>query len=177
MNNTDESEAPAAIDIPTLNLDVTHSGLSSTIAGLLREVEEISVFRSVSAWRTLRKLSLAKRSIARDYDAAVEDILSKAETAVSGPGIALAFAQSWSTARGLVAFQRLTGQWSALIAAADRKGAYATACFSMYLSIFSIILTVAFGVLSLPSGVATMRSSSVGWSAQGVAVTGIAPGR
>lgn len=139
-----------SIEIPTLTVEERHRPLAESIRALASQTDNINVLRPIHAAINIRTITRQRRNLETPYKTAIEDVLGRTAQPVSGPGFAMATSQSWSVALGLTTFFRLNSDWNHLGAALDRKMAFATASFSLYVALISLLATTTFGWLSLP---------------------------
>jgi len=142
-------KANGELVVPTLNLVKAIDPLCTELLELTREAEAVNVFNPFSAFRSLPPLTRRKDILQSRYDKELAQCYDCLGQAVSGPGWTMGFAQAWSTAKGTSAILRLQDIWNALGAVLDRKYAYSFAILSFYLAIFSLLLSIIFGVLTM----------------------------
>lgn len=137
--------------IPTLNIEEVVDPLVAEMRVLASKAEKVSIFAPIRTFSKLRNIRKEHLKILNKYETALEDCYAKTAAPTQGPGVAMSFIQTWSLSKGLTATLRLQTTWSDLSALIDRKFTYTTAVLSMYIAVLSLFLTVAFGILSLPS--------------------------
>jgi len=140
-----------SMTIPTLNIEEVVDPLVAEMRVLANKAEQVSIFTPMSTYSKLRKIRKEHLKILEKYETVLADCYTKTAAPTQGPGFAMSFIQTWSLSKGLTATLRLQTTWSDLSALIDRKFTYTTAVLSVYIAVFSVFLTVVFGVLSLPS--------------------------
>lgn len=138
----DGKKSSGNIIIPTLNIDDSLAPLAEKIYSATKGAEKVNILDPFSGFFRLNKLSKQKGAIAEEYEIQLKECYDLLKAPVEGPGMAMAFAQSWSTAKGLAAITKLQETWRNLDALVDRKYAYSVAIFSLYIAVASLVLTV-----------------------------------
>ena len=108
---------------------------------LTSDVDKISIFNPLSPFLSLPKFLKEKNKIFPEYNKILEEGFNLSSSPVEGPGVAMAFTQSWSTAKGLTSIIKLQEAWRSLDALLDRKYAYSFGIFSLYIAIISLVIT------------------------------------
>lgn len=150
------SEADAATDavivVPCLRLMQQVEPLAEGLSNLARSGESISVWRPIHAWRKLKSLRSQFALLTPRFQEAIKSCHDRlAQPVERGCSIDNAWLQGYSTAVGTSALFQLQSAFQSVGEVLDRKAAYALAAFSLYIAIASMVLTVVFGWLSLPS--------------------------
>jgi hypothetical protein len=138
-----------AIVVPTLRLDDKVRPLVNELSALAQSAEMVSVWRPLHAYARLRELRKKFAAITPTH----REILNHCHRCMMEPveGAATmenAWFQGYSTALGTSAILQLQSAFQAVGEVIDRKAAYGLAALSLYIAVFSMLLTVLFGWLS-----------------------------
>ena len=117
---------------------------------IARQGERVNILNTIAAWRDLR--NLRKEYVVREQEAhaALMDTVERLGQPVEGNStLEIGWVQSFTLAAGLSAHMNLQTALHAASEVLDRKSAYAIACFSFYLAVVSLLVTLVLGVLSL----------------------------
>lgn len=149
-----------SLTIPTLNIDELVNPLLTEVRTHIINTDKIYIFNSLSTYRKLNKIRHAQQELVTKYEAVISDCYLKISAPVEGPGLVMSFAQTWSLSKGLSAVMKLQSSWNELDALIDRKYTYSTAILSLYIAMLSLILTIIFGMFSIPSPASPPTKSS-----------------
>ncbi len=139
--NTKETNGD--IFISTLSINNVIEEIIKEIDEIRKESEKISVFKPCISFFKLKELLNKKNKLNAKYDRQIKECYELLETPVQGgPGISMAFLQSWSVGKGLSALIKLQNNWYNLDALIDRKNTYSMAVFSLYVALLSFIVTI-----------------------------------
>jgi len=124
--------------------------LCERLRSLANAANAVNILEPVSSYRRLRAIRSEFDALATEYRTQYDDCLSRLAEPVEGAsGIDSGWIQGFTTAAGTSAILQLSSAYSSIGETLDRKSAYAVACFSLYVAIVSLVLTVVFGWLSL----------------------------
>ena len=124
--------------------------LCEKLRSLAAAANSVNVLNPVASYRRLRVVRTKFDALNAEYQTQYDDCLSRLAQPVEGAsGMDSGWIQGFTTAAGTSAILELSSAYSSICETIDRKSAYAVACFSLYIAIVSLVLTVAFGWLSL----------------------------
>jgi hypothetical protein len=124
--------------------------LCNALRVLAKDANAANVLNSISSYWCLRAIRSKFVALAAEYQTQYDDCLRRLAEPVQGvSAIDGGWVQGFTTAAGTAAILELSRAESDVSEALDRKSAYAVACFSLYIAVLSLLLTVAFGWLSL----------------------------
>lgn len=147
-----EGATDAVIVVPCLRLMQKVEPLAEEFSTLARTGESISVWRPVHSWRKLKGLRTQFDLLTPRFNDDIKYCHDRMGQPVErGSSIDNAWLQGYSTAVGTSALFQLQSAFQSVGEVLDRKAAYALAAFSLYVAVVSMVLTVVFGWLSLPS--------------------------
>lgn len=110
----------------------------------------VNVLRPLASYQKLRAIRKEFDALAAEYRTQHDDCLSRLAQPVEGAsGLDSGWIQGFTTAAGTSAVLQLSSAYSAVGEALVRKSAYAMACFSLYVAMISLIISITFGWLSL----------------------------
>jgi hypothetical protein len=133
-----------------LHLPQELAPLCSELRALAASANSVNVLRPFSSFRLLKELRATYALKQPTIQAAHASCIQKLAEPVEGvSAIDLAWIQGITSAAGISALSNLTSAASSASEALDRKSAYAMACFSLYVSVTSLVATVVLGVMSL----------------------------
>lgn len=145
-----KSQQSQAIVVPTLRIDEQIAPVVSKLAALTQRAEVISIWRPLHATSALRAHRAELGALSSQYNDAVTLChLRMREPVGGGSSMDNAWLQGFSTALGTSALFQLQSTFQSAGEVLDRKAAYALAAISLYVAVLSMVLTVAFGWLSL----------------------------
>jgi hypothetical protein len=145
-----EAATEAVIVVPGLRLMQKVEPLTEDLRTLAHSGESISVWRPIHTWQKLRSLRLQFESLTPRFKETIKTCHDRMVQPVErGSSIDNAWLQGYSTAVGTSAIFQLQSAFQSVGEVLDRKAAYALAAFSLYIAVVSMLLTVAFGWLSL----------------------------
>ena len=149
-----EDEAKAgdghAIVVATLRLNEIVQPIARELSALAQRAESILIWRGVHATRALKGHRQEFAALARQYNEAISLCHARmGEPVGGGSSIDNAWFQSFSVALGTSALFQLQSTYQATGEILDRKAAYTLAAISLYIAVFSMVLTSVFGWLSL----------------------------
>lgn len=145
-----ESSTTPAIVVPTFRLDARVKPLVNELNALSQSAETVSVWRSLHATLKLRKLRKQFEDMAPRYQETISfchECLSR--PVERGSSMDNAWLQGFSTALGTSALFQLQFTFQSVGEILDRKAAYTLAAFSLHVSVFSLVLSVVLGWLSM----------------------------
>ena len=145
-----ESGTDSAIVVPTLRLDAKVKPLVDELTALSQSAETLSVWRSLHATCKLRKFRKEFENLVPRYRETLALCHDRMSQPVDrGTSIENAWLQGFSTALGTSALFQLQFAFQSVGEVLDRKAAYTLGAFSLHIAIFSLILSVVFGWLSI----------------------------
>lgn len=148
-----EATTGAVIVVPSLRLMEKIGPLVENLTTLAHSGESISVWRPLHAWWKLRSLRSQFETLTPRFRETITSCHDRmAQPVERGSSMDNAWLQGYSTAVGTSAIFQLQSAYQSVGEVLDRKAAYALAAFSLYVAVVSMVLTVAFGWLSLPGG-------------------------
>lgn len=153
VETTEEASAGEgiAIVVPTLRLDEKVRPITTELSALARRAESTAVWRPIHAFRSLSRHRVEFAALSARYGEAVDLCHVRMGDPVGGGSSSdNAWFQGFSTALGTSALLKLQFAYQSVGEVLDRKAAYALAAISLYVAILSMLLTVAFGWLSIP---------------------------
>lgn len=130
--------------VPTLGLMDDTGTTHLRMASLADRAERISIYSPFKALREIREIRKGLDKCEPEYERLLKrchELLG--ETVQGCNNMEGGWYQSWSTAMGLSALHRLQATYARADSTLDRKGAYALACFSLYLAIASMLISMA----------------------------------
>ena len=139
MSNTNKING--SICVPTLNIENKIQPLLENIEYITKMTENICILCPIGLFK-LQKICKQKIHITQEYYKTINECYNLLVSSVKGPGFVMAFTQAWSTAKGLSAIIKLQETWRTLDTLVDRKYTYSIAVLSLYLGIFSILLSI-----------------------------------
>lgn len=146
-----EASAGAVIVVPSLHLIEKVGPLVEQLSNVAHSGESISVWRPIHAWWRLRNLRSQFETLTPRFREMITLCHERlAQPVERGSSMDNAWLQGYSTAVGTSATFQLQSAFQVVSEVLDRKAAYALAAFSLYIAVVSMVLTVAFGWLSLP---------------------------
>ena len=135
---------------PALHLPYTVKDISDYYRAIATRAEGVGILNTIAALRELRRLR--KEYSARDQEAqaTLRDTVERLGEPVEGSSaLEMGWVQGFTLAAGLAAYTNLQSAVTAASEALDRKSAYAIACFSLYVAVVSLAVTVILGIMSL----------------------------
>jgi hypothetical protein len=147
-----EGATDVAIVVPCLRLMQKIEPLAEALSTLAGSGESISVWRPIHSWRKLKSIRSQFDLLTPRFREAIKTCHDRMGQPVErGSSIDNAWLQGYSTAIGTSALFQLQSAFQSVGEVLDRKAAYALAAFSLYVAVISMVLTVVFGWLSLPT--------------------------
>lgn len=123
--------------------------LCERLQSLAAVANTINVLRPVASYRKLQAIRKEFDALSPEYQRQHDDCLSRLAQPVEGAsGLDSGWIQGFTTAAGTSAVLRLSSAYSSVGEALDRKSAYAMACFSLYVAMVSLVISIIFGWLS-----------------------------
>ena len=145
-----EAGSGPAIVVPTLRLEQNVRPVVNELSTLAQSGEAIVVRRPIHAFRILRALRKQFETLKPQYREAISLCHERmAQPVERGSAMDNAWLQGFSTALGTSLLFQLQSAFQTVGEVLDRKAAYALAGFSLYIAVLSMLLTTAFGWLSL----------------------------
>jgi hypothetical protein len=123
--------------------------LAKDVNELASEVDSINVLNPMSI-STLNQIDKKRESLRPRVKELLGAALGTMRTPQSGPGFALGAIQTLSLGESLAAILLIQNQWQRLVGTIDRKSAFTVAVLSIYISVASMVITVCFGIATLP---------------------------
>ena len=124
--------------------------LCDRFRSLATEANAVNVLRPIVSYRKLAAIRRAFDASASDYETQYDDCLKRlAEPVVGASGLDSGWIQGFTAAAGTSAVLRLSAAYSSVAEALDRKSAYAMACFSLYVALASLAISIGLGLPSL----------------------------
>ncbi len=114
------------------------------------QVEQVNVMRPLSSYFRLRDIRAKWLRRRQTYELQLSQCIHRMGEPVEGASsIDLSWIQGFTFAAGMSAFLELQGSMAAVTESLDRKSAYSMAIFSLYVAAFSLVVSAAFGIVSL----------------------------
>lgn len=127
--------------------------LCEELTSLASSANQVNVLNPFSSYRQLRAVRNRFSERTSRYLAQVQDCRSRLAEPVEGASpLELGWFQGFTFASGMAALMELNSSISSVSEALDRKSAYTMACFSLYIAVLSLVVSVVsivFGWLSL----------------------------
>lgn len=137
------------IVIPALNIEKGIESICSELISLSIAAEAVTVWNSVKVISLLPRIRKKHIGLRNEYEKKIVYCHEKLTSTVTGPGITMAFMQTWNTSLSLSAILKLQHHFTELGQIIDRKYSYSMAIFALYIAIISLIATVSLGILTL----------------------------
>ncbi len=124
--------------------------LCTELQALADQATEVNVLNPLTSFRRLHRIRETFTALLPQSRIQYDDCLKRLAAPVEGAsGLDSGWIQGFTSAAGTSAILELSSSLSSVSETLDRKSAYSLACFSLYISVVSLVATGIFGWLSV----------------------------
>jgi hypothetical protein len=136
--------------MPSVGLLAKADDLAKRLISIAKACDAISVANPIRGILQYQRARWDQRAIAPQVSNVLRESLGAMSSSVEGaPGIMVGYLQTLSLGQSMTATLQVQGLWQRVTGTLDTKAAFLVASVGIYLSVVSLVISVAFGSASL----------------------------